>query len=90
MAALAANNHRDFCAHVAQANLVTMASGGQPPAYKYYFYGTSADGSGVFLVEMVVATANGQAATVIKSDAAEYLKAQFVEVWTMCLAGFER
>lgn len=34
VAALAANNHQDFCAHVAQAHIQTMASGGQPPVYK--------------------------------------------------------
>jgi hypothetical protein len=34
VAALAANNHKDFCAHMGQAHIMTMASGGQPPMYK--------------------------------------------------------
>jgi hypothetical protein len=34
LAALAANNHQDFCAHMGQAGINTMASGGQAPAYK--------------------------------------------------------
>ena len=34
VAALAANNHKDFCAHMGQAHISTMASGGQPPMYK--------------------------------------------------------
>jgi hypothetical protein len=34
VAALAANNHQDFCAHMGQAGINTMASGGQAPAYK--------------------------------------------------------
>jgi len=34
VAALAANNHKDFCSHVGQANIQTMACGGQPPVYK--------------------------------------------------------
>lgn len=32
--ALAANNHRDFCSHMTQAYINTMASGGTPPTYK--------------------------------------------------------
>lgn len=34
VAAFAANQHKDFCAHMAQANIMTMASGGQPPMYR--------------------------------------------------------
>lgn len=34
VAAMAANGHKDFCSHMGQANIYTMASGGQPPAYK--------------------------------------------------------
>lgn len=34
VAALGANNHKDFCAHVGQANVFTMACGGQAPMYK--------------------------------------------------------
>jgi hypothetical protein len=34
VAAMAANGHKDFCAHMGQANVSTMASGGAPPVYK--------------------------------------------------------
>lgn len=34
VAALAQNSHKDFCAHVGQANVLTMACGGAPPMYK--------------------------------------------------------
>jgi hypothetical protein len=34
VAALAANGHKDFCSHMGQANISTMASGGQPPMYR--------------------------------------------------------
>jgi hypothetical protein len=34
VAALAANGHKDFCGHVGQANVYTMASGGAAPMYK--------------------------------------------------------
>lgn len=34
VAALAANGHKDFCSHMGQANVSTMASGGQPPMYR--------------------------------------------------------
>lgn len=34
VAALAQNNHKDFCAHMGQANILTMACGGAPPMYK--------------------------------------------------------
>lgn len=34
VAALGANSHKDFTTHMSQANIATMASGGQPPMYK--------------------------------------------------------
>jgi hypothetical protein len=34
VAALAANGHKDFGSHMGQANVSTMASGGQPPMYR--------------------------------------------------------
>jgi hypothetical protein len=34
VAALAASGHKDFCAHMQQAHIMTMASGGQPPMYR--------------------------------------------------------
>lgn len=91
VAALAANNHRDFCEHVAQAYLLTMASGGQGGVYKYYFYGQTAGAArSTVLVEMVVEAASGQTSCVLKADTASALKPQFVELWTCCLAGWER
>ncbi|GFH24115.1 beta-adaptin A, partial [Haematococcus lacustris] len=41
-----------------------MASGGQPPTYKYYFYGQDTSGSWL-LVEMVVHTQQLSADVVI-------------------------
>lgn len=34
VSALASNNHKDFCSHMTQAYINTMASGGAPPNYK--------------------------------------------------------
>ncbi len=44
---MASNNHRDFTAHMGQASIMTMASGGSPPQYKYYFYGQVRSGRGL-------------------------------------------
>ncbi|GBF87867.1 beta-adaptin A [Raphidocelis subcapitata] len=89
VSALAANAHNDFCAHVAQGNIHTMACGGQPPAYKYYFYGQDAGSGALVLVEMVVATGPRQASFTLKSEDPALL-APFLEIWTSCLAGFYR
>lgn len=87
--AMGANGHRDFTQHMAQAYIMTIASGGQPPMYRYYFYAQTTHGSLLFLVEMVVQTATRQANVTIKADD-EGLLPQFVDLWSNCLAGFYR
>ncbi|MEW5316344.1 MAG: hypothetical protein WDW38_007723 [Sanguina aurantia] len=88
VSALASNNHKDFCAHMTQAYINTMASGGAPPNYKYYFYSVMASGSSL-LVEMVVRTDTCTATMTFKAQEPE-LMPQFLELWSNCLMGFHR
>ncbi|KAF6256499.1 adaptin N terminal region-domain-containing protein [Scenedesmus sp. NREL 46B-D3] len=90
VAALAANGHKDFCGHVGQANVYSMACGGAAPMYKYYFYAQDGPSQGLFFVEMVVATESRHATITIKSDAPQQLLQQFVEMWKAVLLGFYR
>jgi hypothetical protein len=55
--------------HLAMRGFATMASGGAPPAMKFYFYGAAADGAGLFLVEAVVNPAACVASITVKTDA---------------------
>ncbi|KAG1664607.1 hypothetical protein FOA52_004482 [Chlamydomonas sp. UWO 241] len=87
VAAFAANGHRDFTQHMAQAYIMTIASGGAPPAFKYYFYGQVASTGALMMVEMCVRTDSCQADYVIKTSATELLP-QFIELWSNCLMGF--
>lgn len=73
-----------------QAYIMTIASGGAPPQYKYYFYGQAAGSAGtLLLVEFVVRTDNCLATTTFKTDAVGLLP-QFVELWSNCMMGFYR
>jgi hypothetical protein len=56
--------------HLAARGFATMASGGAPPAMKFYFYAQAADGGGLFLAEAVVNPAACSAAVTVKTDAA--------------------
>ena len=47
-----------------------MASGGQPPNFRFYFHAAPAGASGRFMLEMLVNTAAGSASVTVKSDAA--------------------
>eukprot|EP00195_Chlamydomonas_chlamydogama_P008244 CAMPEP_0202904088 /NCGR_PEP_ID=MMETSP1392-20130828/27835_1 /ASSEMBLY_ACC=CAM_ASM_000868 /TAXON_ID=225041 /ORGANISM="Chlamydomonas chlamydogama, Strain SAG 11-48b" /LENGTH=846 /DNA_ID=CAMNT_0049591569 /DNA_START=246 /DNA_END=2786 /DNA_ORIENTATION=+ len=89
IAAMSANSHKDFCQHMTQAYIMTMASGGQPPTFKYYFYSQVADSGALVLVEVVVRTDACSASITFKSEAVEAMP-QFMELWTNCLAGFMR
>lgn len=89
VAALASNGHKEFSQHMMQGYINTMASGGQPPQFKYYFFATTADGSGEFLVEMIVATSSGQTSVTVKSNVPQLVN-QFVELWVNLLVGFYR
>ncbi len=87
---MAANNHRDFCNHLTQAYIQTTASGGSPPTYKYYFYGTQAGTGKVCLIEMVVGTVDHTAQVTYKSEVTPQLTQAFVELFSNCLMGFYR
>ncbi|GAX84188.1 hypothetical protein CEUSTIGMA_g11611.t1 [Chlamydomonas eustigma] len=89
LAALAANAHKDFAQHMEQAYIMTMASGGQPPTYKYYMYGQVSSTGSLILVEMVVNIGTRVAAITIKTEAIELLF-QFIELWGACFMGFSR
>mmetsp|Transcript_32786 Transcript_32786/g.83214 ORF Transcript_32786/g.83214 Transcript_32786/m.83214 type:complete len:924 (-) Transcript_32786:319-3090(-) len=89
LAALAANAHKDFTAHVAQAYIQTIASGGQQPTYKYYFYGQQSGSNSLLLVELVVRTDTRIASLTVKAEETA-LVPQFVELWGACFMGFWR
>lgn len=57
---------------------------------RYYFYAQDGPSQGLFLVEMVVATESRHATITIKSDAAQPLVQQFVDMWKTVLLGFYR
>uniref|UniRef100_A0A7R9Z186 Beta-adaptin appendage C-terminal subdomain domain-containing protein n=1 Tax=Chlamydomonas euryale TaxID=1486919 RepID=A0A7R9Z186_9CHLO len=89
--ALQANNHRDFSDHMAQAYIMTAASGGTPPTLKFYLFGQVAGApKALFLVEMSVRTDAQTCDVTVKSTAPAALLPQFMERWSMCLAGFHR
>lgn len=90
VSAFPVNNHKDFTQHMTQAYIMTMASGGQPPLYRYYFYAQSATPPApYFLVEMIVHTESRQASITFKTEAPA-AATQFLEVWKACLAGYFR
>ena len=62
---------------MAGVHIATMASGGAPPALKWYFYASGAPGSApvTFLAELLVNVNEGTASITIKSDAPELSKA---------------
>lgn len=91
-----AGNERDkaFSQHMQQAHVMTMASGGQAPLYKFYFYGqVVGSGSPLFFIELVVRTDSMSASVTIKtspSSSSGLLLSQFLELWKMLLVGFCR
>lgn len=100
VAALVANNHQDFTAHMQQAYIINLASGGSHPSYKYFFYGMS-QSHGAFLVEFTVDATKLSAVTTIKAQHQQAgssvlaqesasLVEQFAELWGNCLMGFFR
>ena len=84
------NGTSDFTGQVAQAAIHTMAGGGAPPAYKYYFVAQDAPSKALFLVEMVVATEARSAAITVKSDAPAPLLREFLDLWRAVLLAFYR
>ena len=63
--------------YMAGVHIATMASGGAPPALKWYFYASGAPDSApvTFLAELLVDVNEGTASITIKSDAPELSKA---------------
>ena len=56
-------------AHLAARGFAAMASGGAPPALKFFFYAAARDGRGTFLVEATVNPAARSGAVTMKTDA---------------------
>ena len=50
-------------------HIATMASGGQPPNFRFYFHAQPASGSSRILVELIVSTSAASIAATLKSDA---------------------
>ncbi|GLC44199.1 hypothetical protein PLESTB_000752500 [Pleodorina starrii] len=88
VAAITANNHRDFTQHMTQAYIHTIASGGQAPSFRYYFYGQNAGPSGaLYLVELLLRSDSGNMTVTVKTGDTSALPA-FLELWNACLTGF--
>ncbi|GLI59252.1 hypothetical protein VaNZ11_001098 [Volvox africanus] len=88
VAAITANNHRDFTQHMTQAYIHTIASGGQAPSFRYYFYGQNAGPSAaLYLVELLLRSDSGNIQVTIKTADSAALPA-FLELWSACLTGF--
>ena len=75
-------------AHLATRGFATMASGGAPPAIKYYFYAQAEDGAGLFLVEAVVNPAARAARVVLKTDAGAQRGAAAEDILAEAMASF--
>ncbi|GIL46366.1 hypothetical protein Vafri_3358 [Volvox africanus] len=88
VAAIIANNHRDFTQHMTQAYIHTIASGGQAPSFRYYFYGQNGGPSAaLYLVEMLLRSDSGNIQVTVKTADTASLPA-FLELWNACLTGF--
>ncbi|GIL71417.1 hypothetical protein Vretimale_2716 [Volvox reticuliferus] len=88
VAAITANNHRDFTQHMTQAYIHTIASGGQAPSFRYYFYGQNAGPSAaLYLVELLLRSDSGNMQVTMKTGDTSSLPA-FMELWNACLTGF--
>ncbi|KAK9826712.1 hypothetical protein WJX81_000377 [Elliptochloris bilobata] len=68
LAAVEANAHQDFCQHAAARGIATMASGGAPPMYRFYFHAKPAGAAARILVEAIVSKPGALASVTIKAD----------------------
>ncbi|GAB4816706.1 hypothetical protein N2152v2_003752 [Parachlorella kessleri] len=68
--AIAANGHRDFIAHIAQANVVSFATPreGGPPPYRFLFHAQRSGTGSHILAQVTITTGANQAAVIVKSD----------------------
>lgn len=63
-----------------------MASGGQPPNFRFYFHAQQAAADARFLVEMLVNSAAGTAAVTVKSDAGGQAASSFSQILRSALS----
>ncbi|KAI4999256.1 hypothetical protein ZWY2020_003845 [Hordeum vulgare] len=61
-------NPQSLIRHMQSNYIQCIASGGQPPNYKFYFYGQKAGAAAVYLVECIVNTASAKAQLKIKVE----------------------
>jgi vesicle coat complex subunit len=74
--------------HLARLGWLAMASGGAPPALKFYFYAQPVDQSEHFLVEATVDSGRCVAATTMKTDASPAVAAAGEALFAAALASF--
>jgi len=77
---------QDFCRHAAARGIATMASGGAPPMYRFYFHAQPAAGAGRILVEAIVSKPGALASVTIKADDAA-LGEPFAALFRACIDG---
>ncbi|KAM3350068.1 hypothetical protein ACQJBY_022712 [Aegilops geniculata] len=61
-------NPQSLIRHMQSNYIQCIASGGQPPNYKFYFYGQKAGAAAFYLVECIVNTASAKAQLKIKAE----------------------
>ncbi|KAM3331189.1 hypothetical protein ACQJBY_027302 [Aegilops geniculata] len=61
-------NPQSLIRHMQSTYIQCIASGGQPPNYKFYFYGQKAGAAAFYLVECIVNTASAKAQLKIKAE----------------------
>ncbi|KAJ3671027.1 hypothetical protein LUZ60_008453 [Juncus effusus] len=73
--------------HMQANSIQCIASGGQPPNYKFFFFAQKEGSNNFFLVESVVNTASAKAQIKIKADDAG-LSGEFATIFESALASF--
>jgi hypothetical protein len=61
-------NPQSLIRHMQNNYIQCIASGGQPPNYKFFFYGQKDGATAFYLVECIVNTASAKAQLKIKAD----------------------
>eukprot|EP00803_Ostreobium_quekettii_P007696 evm.model.scf_696.5 EVM.evm.TU.scf_696.5 scf_696:47608-59307(+) len=85
VSAIPRNSHKDFCQHMKAANIQTMASGGDPSLYRYYFYAQQSGTNAWYLVEVLVSNQEARVAIRCQSPAASQ---PFVDKWKSLFSQF--
>lgn len=73
--------------HMASNSIACMASGGNAPSFRFFFYAQSAGASGFFLVELIVNTAKGTASSKVKAEQG-HLVEPFLQMYRTALQSF--